>query len=395
MYWVGDQYLISLFHPTIYKEDILEELNKLFDDKMIGEGLKVKEFEDKIANYLGQINLAMASFKVNTVAVNSGTSALHLAYILAGIKKDDEVITPVLTCTATQHPLLWLGAYPIFVDIDSSTLNIDPLDIERKITDKTKAIVVMHNGGMPCDMGTIMKIAKEHNLKVIEDCAQAFGGEYKGQKLGTFGDFAIFSFQAIKTITTGDGGMLVCRNEEDAQRAKRLRWYGIDKELRRERDTLIPDKFNPFWQRAMTFDVSENGFKLQMNNISATIGLCNFKHLSTILETRRKIAEIYRNELSTLDKVTLLDYNKGHANWLFQILVDNVHKFQEFMSGKGIETNMVQCRNDIYKVFGGKKLDLPNMSSLEQRYVSLPLHCNLSEEDIYKVVEAVKEYAQT
>jgi len=390
--------LIDLFKPFLNKELITIELSKLFDGKTIGEGPRVKEFEEKVANYLGQINLAMASFKVHTVAVNSGTSALHLAYILAGIKKDDEVIVPVLTCTATNHPLLWLGAKPIFADIEPDTLCISADDIESKITAKTTAIVVMHNGGHPCDMRRIMDIAERNNLKVIEDCAQAFGGEYDGQKLGTFGDFGIFSFQAIKHVTTGDGGMLICRNEGDAKRAKKLRWYGIDRDLRRERNTLIPDKFNPFWQRAMTFDVEETGFKMHMNDIAATIGLCNFEKINEILNQRKLFANIYRKELTILESgfnIKLLEEQPGHANWLFQILVDNVYKFQEFISLRGIETNQVQIRNDYYKIFGGEKLNLPNMNSVETKYVSLPIHNNLSEEDIYSVVDAVKEYAQT
>ena len=390
--------MIDLFKPFLNKELITIELSKLFDGKTIGEGPRVKEFEEKVANYLGQINLAMASFKVHTVAVNSGTSALHLAYILAGIKKDDEVIVPVLTCTATNHPLLWLGAKPIFADIEPDTLCISADDIESKITAKTTAIVVMHNGGHPCDMRRIMDIAERNNLKVIEDCAQAFGGEYDGQKLGTFGDFGIFSFQAIKHVTTGDGGMLICRNEGDAKRAKKLRWYGIDRDLRRERNTLIPDKVNPFWQRAMTFDVEETGFKMHMNDIAATIGLCNFEKINEILNQRKLFANIYRKELTILESgfnIKLLEEQPGHANWLFQILVDNVYKFQEFISLRGIETNQVQIRNDYYKIFGGEKLNLPNMNSVETKYVSLPIHNNLSEEDIYSVVDAVKEYAQT
>jgi len=310
----------------------------------------------------------------------------------------DEVIVPVLTCTATNHPLLWLGAKPIFADIEPDTLCISADDIESKITAKTTAIVVMHNGGHPCDMRRIMDIAERNNLKVIEDCAQAFGGEYDGQKLGTFGDFGIFSFQAIKHVTTGDGGMLICRNEGDAKRAKKLRWYGIDRDLRRERNTLIPDKFNPFWQRAMTFDVEETGFKMHMNDIAATIGLCNFEKINEILNQRKLFANIYRKELTILESgfnIKLLEEQPGHANWLFQILVDNVYKFQEFISLRGIETNQVQIRNDYYKIFGGEKLNLPNMNSVETKYVSLPIHNNLSEEDIYSVVDAVKEYAQT
>lgn len=370
----------------------MEELDKLFDGKNIGEGSKVKDFEEAIGNFLGQINLATASFKVHTAAVNSGTAALHLAYILAGIQKDDEVITPVLTCTATNHPILWLGATPIFADLDPNTLNIDPADIERKITDRTKAIVVMHNGGHPCDMEKIMDIAKRYDLKVIEDCAQALGGEYNGQKLGTFGDFAIFSFQAIKQITTGDGGMVVCKNEEDIKRIKRLRWFAIDRDMKIGRDTLLPDKFNPFLQRAMTFDVIETGYKYHMNDIAATIGLANFEKIYELLTERKEYTKMYIAGLKNVSGIKLLNYDEDQANWLFTILVKDRKELQDFLAERGIETNLGQVRNDIYEVFGGEKQDLPGMKEVEDNYLALPMHNRLTKENVETVIENIKEF---
>lgn len=376
--------MIPLFYPSLNKERILENLDKVLSNKIIADGEVVREFEERVGEFLGNIYSAN---KFYTIAVNSCTAALHIAYILSGVKEGDEVITPVLTCTATNHPILWLGAKPVFADIQKDTLNIDPEDIRKKITSKTKAIVVMHNGGMPCDMDEIMAIAKEHNLKVIEDCAQAFGGEYKGKKLGTIGDFGCFSFQAIKTITSGDGGMIVC-SEKDYNKAKRLKWFGIDRDKQKQRKSLVPSKFAElFDQRVMTFDIDETGYKYNTNNIIASIGLANLEKIYEWLEKRKKIADIYR---ANLPEECLLKESPGHANWLFQIIIKNRIDFQEEMGRRGIETNMVQVRNDIYQVFGGKRQDLPNMNELESSYVSLPMHPNLTINEVEFICQNVK-----
>jgi dTDP-4-amino-4,6-dideoxygalactose transaminase len=381
--------MINLFSPSINKTRVLEKMAEVFSNRIIGEGQTVKEFEQKVGEFLADM---YPSSSYHCVAVNSCTAALHLAYILAGITDGDEVITPVLTCTATNHPILWLRGSIIFADIQEDTLNIDPKDIEQKITPKTKAIVVMHNGGLSCDMDEIMTIAEEYHLKVIEDAAQAFGGEYKGRKLGTIGDFGCFSFQAIKALTTGDGGMLICKNEEDAKRARRLRWYGIDRDKQKERDSLVPSKFcTMFNQRAMTFDVTETGYKYNMTNIDASIGLANLESIYEYLGKRKEFAEIYRRELRGIKGIKLLREVDGNANWLFQILVDDREEFQKKMGKAGIETNMVQLRNDIYAIFGGEKWNLKNMNNLENNYCSLPIHPNLSKEDILNVCQTIKK----
>lgn len=380
--------MLNLFYPTLNKERIIENIYEVLSNKMIGDGEKVREFENKVSDFLAN-NYPGSTY--NTVALNSATAAIHLALILAGVKRDDEVITPVLTCTATNHPILWLGAKPVFADIQEDTLNIDPEDVARKITPKTKAIIVMHNGGQPCDMDKIMSFG----IKVIEDTAQGFGGEYKGQKLGTIGDYGCLSFQAIKTITCGDGGMLVCKNYEDYQRAKRLKWYAIDREQQKKRESLVPSKFSQFFkQRAMTFDIDETGYKYTMNNIMASIGLANLEKAYEYINHRRHLAEIYRKELNGLNGIRLLrDAREEHANWLFQILVDDREEFQKFMGKHGIETNMVQVRNDVYAVFGGERQELPNMNKLENNYVSLPMHCGLSDSDVYGICQRVKEFS--
>jgi len=380
---------MNLFYPSLNKERIISNLYKVLDSKIIAEGETVREFERDVGRYLLNV---YSGGEALALALNAGTAALHIAYILAGIKSGDEVITPVLTCTATTHPLLWLGAKPIFADIQKDTLNIDPEDVKKKITPRTRAIVVMHNGGHPCDMDAITKIAGEHNLKVIEDAAQAFGGEYNGRKLGTIADYGCFSFQAIKTLTTGDGGMLICKDKEDYERASKLKWFGINRNKQKQRGSLVPSKFSElFNQRAMTFDIEETGFKYNMSNITAAIGLANLEKIYEWLEHRKKLAQAYREELADVPWITLLKDTPGHSNWLFQVLVKDRVGFQEKLGKAGIETNMVQVRNDIYKVFGGKRLDLPNMNELEGSYVSLPLHTNLTINDIYKVCQIIKK----
>lgn len=379
-----------LFHPALNKDKIIENLQEILDNKIIADGDKVVEFENKIGEFLGNI---YSSNPYKVVGLNSCTAGLHLAYILSGVGEGDEVICPVLTCTATNHPILWLKAKPVFADIQKDTLNIDPQDIKKKITAKTKAIVVMHNGGFPCEMDEILEIAETFNLKVIEDAAQAFGGEYKEKKLGTIGDYGTFSFQAIKHLTCGDGGMLVCKSEADYQRAKKLKWYGIDRDLQKKRGSLVPSQFSElFEQRAMTFDIDETGYKYNMNNIIASIGLANLEKIYDWLQGRKELVEIYRQELKNVLDITLLREVEGNANWLFQILVKDRKKFQEKLGKAGIETNMVQVRNDIYKVFGGKRQDLPNMDEIEGSYVSLPLHNNLHVDDIYDICQIIKKF---
>lgn len=378
-----------LFHPALNKEGILKRLEEILDNKIIADGDRVVEFENKIGEFLGNI---YGSNPYKVVGLNSCTAGLHLAYILAELEEGDEVICPVLTCTATNHPILWLKAKPVFADIQKDTLNIDPQDIKRKLTRKTKAIVVMHNGGVPCDMDEILEIAETFNLKVIEDTAQAFGGEYKGKKLGTIGDYGVFSFQAIKHLTCGDGGALVCKSEADYQRAKKLKWYGIDRDQQKKRGSLVPSEFSElFEQRAMTFDIDETGYKYNMNNIIASIGLANLEKIYDWLKHRRELAEIYRRELRGVSDLTLLRDVEGSANWLFQVLVKDRKKFQEKLGKAGIETNMVQVRNDIYKVFSGKRQELPNMNQLENSYVSLPLHNNLTKDDILYICQEIKK----
>ncbi len=208
---------IVLFHPHI-PASAIEAVTKVLKTRWIGQGPRVDEFERKFGARFAGRNLALA--------VGAGTDALHLAYILAGLQPGDEVIAPLFTCTATNIPLLYMGVKIVFADIQLGTLNIDPADVRRRITQKTKAIVCVHYSGLPCDMAELQAIADEYDLKLIEDAAHALGATYRGQSIGQISDFTMFSFAAVKNITTGDGGMLLLRDASLLDKAQRLRSAG-------------------------------------------------------------------------------------------------------------------------------------------------------------------------
>lgn len=370
-------YKIPLFYPYV-SERAIKEVVKVLKTKFIGQGPKIPEFEQKFAR----------KFKTKyAVAVNSGTAALHLAYILAGVKRGDEVVGPLFTCSATWHPVLQLGAKPVFADIkDDFTIN--PVDLERKITRKTKAIVVMHYGGCLADMGKIMKIAEKHNLPVIEDTAQALGAKYKGKYAGTIGDYGCFSFQAIKYMTTIDGGMLVMKKKEDYEKAKRIRWFGIDRDLKIKKDW---QQFKDWERREMTFDVWEIGYKYHMNNFNAVMGLVHMQELDKILAYQRNLNKLYRKLFKNVKGIKFLPEKPSDTNWLMTVLVDKRDDFARKLKNAGIETNTVHIRNDVYKIFKPYAKGLfPNMDRVELKYLCLPIHFKIKPSDVKKICNIVK-----
>src|SRR3989338_3018652 len=356
---------IPLFWPYIPKEKILKEIADTLSWRYLGQGPKVTKFEQDFGKKFG--------FKY-PIFLNSGTSALELIYHLIGIGIGDEVIVPVLNANAGQTGLVRRGAKIVFADIEKNTLNLDPKDLEKKITSKTKAIVTVHLGGIPVNK-KVFRIAKKHKLPVILDLAQ----DHNPQS-GKYGDYLVYSFQAIKTITTADGGMLVLRNEEDYQRTKKLRWFGIDRELKNR---------NKWQKREMTFDIEEAGYKFQPTDIDACFGLAALPDLDKVLKYRADLADEYRKELSSVKQVKML---QDGSNWLFCILAEDRDNLADFLIKSGIETNLVHLRNDLYKVFGGKKLNLPNMNWVETRYLCLPINPKITKSDVRYICAKIKEF---
>lgn len=360
--------VITMFWPYMSNK-VAKKMPEILSSRWIGQGPKVEELERKFKSLF---NIPFV------VSVNNCTAALHLSLILAGVKDGDEVITTPMTCSATNIPILYQRAKAVFADIQEGTMNIDPNSIREKITNKTKAIMVVHWAGYPCDMAEILEIAKQHNIPVIEDAAHALGAYYRGRAVGSISDYTCFSFQAIKQITSGDGGILTVQNEADYKRAKLLRWYGIDREF----------KGDIYWK----YQIKEIGYKYHMNDLAAAILIIQLDDLAKILQRRKKIADTYRKGLSNVAGLEMLESKEDgvSGNWLFTIKVNNRSGFIKKLQENGIESHMVHVRCDIYPIFGGQRLDLPVMNKIEEKYLSIPLHTKLTDADVNKIIKVIR-----
>lgn len=362
---------IVLFRPNVPK-GALARIEEVLASRWIGQGPRVEEFE---RTFEMQFN-----HTATAVSCGSGTDALHLAYLLAGVQLGDEVLCPVFTCTATNLPALYIGATPVFVDINPKTMNIDIADLESKISDKTKAIVFVDYGGQPADLEALLEISEKYSLPLIEDAAHALGATYNNRPIGSISDYTIFSFQAIKHITTGDGGMLMIRDKNKVEEAKRLRWFGIDRNM----------KFNGIWEN----DITEVGYKYQMNDISAAMGLAALEEFNEKIELRRELLNTYLRELQKINQVRIVgeQFPGEHGAWLFTILVPDALDLRDYLFTREIESGQVHFRNDRYTVFGGRKTSLPNMDSIENQYLVLPLHTHMTTKDVLRVCASIHDY---
>jgi dTDP-4-amino-4,6-dideoxygalactose transaminase len=332
-------------------------------------------------------NCGWSFIKTNlqAVAVSSGTAALHLAYLACGVKRGDEVICPVFTCTATNLPLLYIGAKPVFADIQKNNLNIDLASVKMKITPKTKAIVVVDYGGLPNDYRDLRKICDENNISLIADLAHCIDGSYENQSILEYVDFGIYSFQAIKTVTSGDGGMLMIKDRALVEKIKRLRWFGIDRS----------QKQLGTWEN----DVCEVGYKYQMNDISAAIGISNLESFGEIKKIRNLLYDTYTAIFLThgVQYFEVKNKEKNFTPWLFTINTEGRRvELMEALRSIGIESAQVHYRNDRYTIFK-EYLDGPylNMDALEDSYLVLPLHTQMSPCDArraaLKCIEVLKQ----
>jgi perosamine synthetase len=361
---------IVLFHPHV-PSSAASRVTDVLRGRWIGQGPLVDEFEGRFAERLGCAGRA--------VAVGSGTDALHIAYILAGIQPGDEVIAPVFTCVATNMPLLYQRARIRFADVQPQTLNIDPGHVRALVSDQTRAIVCTHYAGLPCDMDELAAVARERGIPLIEDAAQALGAVYRGRPIGTTADFTAFSFQAVKHITTGDGGMLMARDASAVGRGRLLRWFGIDR----------PKKHEGRWEN----DIEETGYKYQMTDVAAAMGLAGLDELDSILQHRRGLLSAYSLGLRDTPGVALIAANpedRQHAAWACTILVDGRDGLERKLLEHCIEARQVHYRNDRYSIFRRFRGDCPNMDQLESRYLLLPLHTKMSVDDVELVCSIIR-----
>jgi dTDP-4-amino-4,6-dideoxygalactose transaminase len=339
--------------------------------RWIGQGPKVERFENEFLQRFCDQNPG--------IAVGSGTDALHLAYLLAGLEPGDEVISPVFTCTATNIPLLYIGAKVVFADIDPKTMNIDVSHVAKLITRRTKAIICVHYAGLPCDMDELQQIADKYGIPIIEDAAHAVGATYKGKSIGSISDFTMFSFQAIKHITTGDGGLLTFKNLSLLEKSKRLRWFGIDRSA----------KQMGIWEN----DIYDIGYKYQMTDLGAALGLASLGEFDNTLSLRRQLFSRYVSRLEGVKGFSIIGNDltdREHAAWLFTALVDRRRALQAKLLENGIESNQVHYRNDRYSIFGGRNSSLPHMDLVEDSYLVLPLHTSMTVEDVDRVCSVIK-----
>ena len=363
---------VPLFYPHIPKSSI-KSLKKVLAGRWIGQGPLVDIFEKQFQKKFTK--------NLPCIAVGSGTDALHLAYLLAEIKKNDEVICPLFTCTATNIPLLYIGAKIKFADVDPDTLNISIDHVKKLITKKTKAIVFVNYGGLPCDLKELNSIAKKNNIKLIQDAAQSLGSTYNDKPITEYSDFTIFSFQAIKHISSGDGGLLCLKNKKLIKKAYRMRWFGIDR-LKKQGGT---------WEN----DIKEIGYKYQMTDLGASILIESLKEFKKILSHRKKIFNIYLKKLQNNKYIKIIN-KRGkftHSAWLFTILTDKKDYLQKKLRQANIETNQVHFRNDRYSIFKSfiKNKKFPNMNSIEKKYLVLPIHTKMKISDANYVANTVNK----
>jgi len=389
--------MIPLF-KVFMTDEAASEASRVLKSGFIGQGPEVNKFEDILSEYFGTDNV---------VTTNSATSAEHLAIHMLkrpeknvvahhgvsfedrnwpGIVPGDEILTTPLTCTATNWPILTNGIDLKWVDVDPNTCNMDLDDLERKISPKTKAIMVVHWGGYPVDLDRLAEIQRKtqkiYGFKpaIIEDCAHAFGSYYKGKRIGNHGNICTFSFQAIKHLTTGDGGCVVFPHRQQVQRARLLRWYGIDRDDNRK-DFRCEN------------DIAEYGFKMHMNDINAAIGISNFSEVSnTNIEKYVQNADFYNRNLSNVPGVTLLENKSDRQSsyWIYTIKVDRQEDFMKKMKECNIMVSRVHERNDIHSCVSKYRCHLPNLDRIVKEMICIPVGWWVTPEDREYIVDCIK-----
>lgn len=369
--------MIPYGRQTIEEDDIQAVIDVLRSDYLTT-GPKIAEFEKMVADYVG------AKY---AVAISNGTSALHAACYAAGIGAGDEVITTPLTFAASANCVLYCGGTPVFADVDERTYNIDPEDIRKKITDKTKAIIAVHLAGQPCEMDEIHKIAKEHGLIVIEDGAHALGSEYKGRKVGTLSDMTTFSFHPVKPITTGEGGMIVTDNEEFYRKMILFRSHGITRD-----ESLMTRNEGPWYYQQL-----ELGYNYRITDIQCALGCSQMKKLDRFLARRRELAMRYDEAFADCPAIVtpyqLPDTNSGWHLYIIQVKNCGRREVFECLRKEGIGVNVHYIpvyMHPYYQEHGYSGVHCPRAEEIYTHMLSLPLFPGLTEAQQDEVVRKVK-----
>jgi dTDP-4-amino-4,6-dideoxygalactose transaminase len=375
------------FHRPAIGENEIQSVVETLRSGWLTTGPKVKRFEEDFARYLGC---------GHAIAVNSGTAALHLALDAIGIKEGDDVIVPTMTFAATAEVVVYFRANPVLVDCEPETLNLDPKQIEAAITSKTKAIIPVHIAGQPCNMDEILKIAKKHDLKVIEDAAHALPAGCQGKKVGTIGDITCFSFYATKTITTGEGGMATTENPEWANRMRVMSLHGISLDA---------------WDRytdkgSWYYEIIRPGYKYNLTDIAAAIGIEQLKRCDEFWEARRRIAGHYHEAFADLPEIQipgcLPDMQHAWHLYVIQLNIErlkiNRQDFIKALKAQNIGTSVHFIPLHLHPFYrdkvGYQPADFPQASAVFERIVSLPIYPKMTEAEVRDVIVAVRKLIQ-
>jgi len=368
-------------HQYINKEDI-EEVVKILKSDWITTGPKVKEFEDALCKYIGC---------KYAVAVNSGTSALDIAVQSLDLPKGSEIITTPFTFVATSNSILYNNCKPVFADICKDTRNINPDEIRKKITKKTRAISYVDYAGQPCDVDEINEIAKEHNLYLIEDASHALGAEYKNIKIGNFADLTIFSFHPVKHITTGEGGVITTNNKELYEKLKMLRNHGINKDAE--------DRYGK--DATYAYDMKYLGRNYRITDFQCALGISQLKKLDKFIGRRQYLANLYNKLLKNLDfiEIPIIKENVKHVWHIYTILLNeniNRDRFFKYMRERNIGVNVhyipVYKHSYYVKNFSFNPKDFPVTENVFKRIITLPLYPELGDTEIEYICDKIKEY---
>ena len=359
--------MIPLVKPYIApREEMMPAIERILYSDYIAEGEAVYNFEKELGEYL---------HNPLTLCLNSGTAALHIALLLIGVGPGDEVISTAMTAEPTNTTIALTGAKIIWGDVDVKTGLLDPCDVRKKITSRTKAIVLVHYAGMVCDMDEFNKISKEFSIPIIEDTAHALGSRYAQKPVGSTSEYAIFSFQAIKHMTTVDGGALTLMSEDKLNVARRLRWFGLDKKVSR-----------------LENDIKVAGYKYGMNNVTATMGSIQLKHMPNVIGSYINNGKYFDEALKNIPGVTLIPYynNTEPSYWLYTIKVEKRNEFIKMMSDANIIVSPLHHRSDTHSVFSESRCVLPGLDKFYSEFIHIPCGWWVDEEVREKIVKCIK-----
>lgn len=360
--------MLPLIKTSMPPRDILmPRLEKVLYSGYIAQGEVVEEFERKFEEYIGG---------GNTLSLNSGTAALHIALILAGVKEGDEVISTALTAEPTNVAIKMVGAKVRWADVDYNTGNISSIGIEKVINSKTKAIIVVDYAGIPVDVKSIQALSTKYNIPVIEDAAHALGAKYNGKRTGNHFPFTVYSFQAIKHLTTIDGGALQILDNDLYEKGKIIRWFGLDKKLTR-----------------MDNDITCQGYKYHMNNVNATIGLIQLENIENLIHNYIENGKYFDEHLKNIKGVELIKYysDSEPSYWLYTLKVENRERFIKMMTENSIMASELHKRNDLHTYLNDYPTELPNLDLFYSKMVHIPCGWWVADEDREKIVDLIKK----